>query len=178
MPGDYLHKSRIQTSGIAFAASLFTLSTRPSLQTSCCFSRWASTDPMSLSCLPPVQSPWTWDGLGCRSTAADTDPLHPHSLGLSLLHTSSTSKPTSVRADDVEQPRNATNITRPPGIQVLVINSSPELDFAPLTRFFIQNSSRLCHLPAFCRHSTLPCSLGAIQQSRTVWREKHHCEAS
>lgn len=53
LPGDYLHTSRIQTSGIAFAASLFTLSTRPSLQTSCCFSKWASTDSMSPQLSPP-----------------------------------------------------------------------------------------------------------------------------
>lgn len=75
------------------------------------------------------------------------------------------------------RPRNATNIVRLPGIQELVINSPPKSGFAPPTGFSIQNSIRLCHLPAFCRHSTLPCSLGAIQQSRTVWREKHHCEA-
>lgn len=50
--------------------------------------------------------------------------------------------------------------------------------FAPPTGFSIQNSSRLCHLPAPCRHGTLPCSLGAIQQSRTAGREKHHCKAS
>lgn len=53
VPGDYLHSSRIQTSGIAFAASVLTPSTGPSLRTSCCFSRWASTDPTSPQLSPP-----------------------------------------------------------------------------------------------------------------------------
>lgn len=174
VPGDYLHTSRIQTSGIAFAASLFTLSTRPSLQTSCCFSKWASTDSMSPQLSPPraisLDMGMVWAVRAAHGPAPSAQPQ------LSLLPISSTSKPTSVQ--EVERPRNAMNIARPPGIQVLVINSSPKSGIAPLTGFSIQNSSRLCHLPAFCRHGTLPCSLGAIQQSRTLWREKHHCETS
>lgn len=135
--------------------------------------------PHPLSCFPPVQPPWTergWFGLYKQhSTHRPAPSTQPQPT---LLHTLSTSKPRSAQADDVERPRNATNIARPPGIQELVINSPPKPGFAPLTGFSIQNSSRLCHLPAFCRHGTLSCSLGAIQPSRTVWREKHHCEAS
>lgn len=126
-----------------------------------------------------MQSPWTergWFGLYKQcSTHRPAPSTQPRP---SLLHTLSTSKPRSAQADDVERPRNAMNIARPPGIQELVINSPPKPGFSPLSRFSIQNSSRLCHLPAFCRHGTLSCSLGAIQQSRTVWREKQHCEAS
>lgn len=82
VPGDYLHSSRIQTSGIAFAASVLTLSTGPSLRTRCCFSRWASTDPTSPQLSPPPCNlpGQNGDGLGCTSSAAHTDPLHPHSL--------------------------------------------------------------------------------------------------
>lgn len=178
VPGDYLHSGRIHTSGIAFAASVFTLSTRPSLRTSCCFSKWASTDPTS----PQLPSPCaiSLDIMGMAwavQAPQQTRTRSIHTASAKPASTLSTSKPGSVQADNGERPRNAMDIVRPPGIQELVINSPPKSGFALLTGFSIQNSSRLCHLPAFCRHGTLPCSLGAIQQSRTVWREKHHCKA-
>lgn len=71
----------------------------------------------------------------------------------------------------MKRPNNATRIAKPPGIQELVTNSPPKPVLAHLTGFSIQKPSRLCHLAAFCRHGTLLCSLGAIQQTRTLWRD-------
>ena len=121
----------------------------------------------------------TGDDMGPHySTAADMDPSPSTSLSQACSTLCPPSNLGSAWVGHVERPSNATNIARPPGIWELVINSPLKPAFAHLTGFSIQKRSKLCHLAAFCRHRTSLCSLGAIQQTRTVWGEKHHREAS
>lgn len=138
----------------AFAASVSTRSPRPSLWTSCCCSKGASTSPTLAT--HPLQSPQGYQGwYGATLALQQTrTPLHPQPWP-SLLHALSTSKPGSAQVGDVERPSNAMSIARPPGIRELLINSSPKPAFADPTRFSIQKPSRLCHLAAFCRQCTL-----------------------
>lgn len=131
----------------------------------------------SCTCCPPsAMCPETLDmEWGCASTAAGTDPA-PSTALAKPAPCLPTFKPRSLWVSYMERPGNAMSIAMPPGILKLVISSPPKPDLLIQLGFPFKTQAG-CATWLLSAHMAL-CSLGATQQTTTVWREKHHCEAS